>query len=83
MPSPTVDAIRQEQIKQAAWRAGFVGAINAIAVVLTARLIVLCSVFGAVWLTYLALQNANYFTIAALLVYCGGVVGSTVYLAGR
>jgi hypothetical protein len=70
-------------MKQAAWKGAYIGTLNAITVVLSARLIVLIAVVGACWLTYLALQNANYFTIAALLVYCGGVVGSTVYLAGR
>ena len=81
MPSPTPDAIRQEQIRQASYKAAFVGTMNAIALVLTARLIVLISVLGAGWLTWVTLQSPDPYKLIALGIYCVGVVGGAVFLA--
>jgi hypothetical protein len=83
IPSPARPTPSQDQIKAAAWRAAFIGTMNAMALVLTARLIVLMAVIGAGILTYIALQNADQYKLIALAIYCGGVVGSTVWLAGR
>jgi hypothetical protein len=67
----------------ASYKAGFIGAMNAIAVVVAARMICGLAVCGAIALTYVALQNPDPYRIAILAIYAVGVVGSVVWLAGR
>jgi hypothetical protein len=75
--------VRQEYIERAVWKQGLLGALNAITAVLAQRLIVLVAVCGGIWLTFLALHEPDIFKLGALLIYAIGVVGSSIWLAGR
>lgn len=59
------------------------GAVSAATAILAQRLIVLVSVSGGIWLTFLALDHADAYRLGALAIYSVGVVGSSVWLAGR
>lgn len=72
-----------ESTERRVWRAGFIGAMNAVGMVLGARLVVLVSVCGAIGLTYIALQNPNQYQLIALGIYVAGAIPATVWLAGR
>lgn len=74
---------RQEYIERAVWKQGLLGALNAMTAVLAQRLIVLVSVSGGIWLTFLALHEPDIFKLGALLIYAIGIVGSSIWLAGR
>jgi len=64
--------------------AGVMGAFNALALVLSARLIVLVAVAGAIGLTYLALERPDQWnTLAGLGAYLLGFVVPAVWLASR
>ena len=64
--------------------AGVMGAVNILALVLSARLIVLIAIAGAIWLTYLALDRPDQWnTLAALAAYLLGAVVPAVFLAAR
>jgi hypothetical protein len=75
-PSP-----QQEFVHRAAWRAGVLGAINVLARVLAARLIVLIAVIGGIVLAYPALGKPDWIMVVILGVYCAGVVAPAVILA--
>lgn len=72
-----------EAVTRAAWKAGVLGAVNMLAMVLAARLIVLVAVAGAISLTWLALQQPEPMRLGALAIYCVAVVIPTVFLALR
>lgn len=57
------------------------GAFNALALVIAARLILLVAVGGAIGLTYLALLNPDPYRLGALAIYTVAVVMPTVWLA--
>lgn len=57
--------------------------MNAVAMVMAARMIVLVAVTGGIALTYLAIERAEPSALIALGIYAVGVVGSSVWLAGR
>lgn len=81
--TPTTTASFQQEFQhRAAWKAGVMGAVNVLAVVLAIRLILLVSVGGGIGLTWLALQNPDPYRLATLAVYCAVVVLPTVWLAG-
>src|SRR6516165_7738102 len=64
--------------------AGVMGVINGLALVLSARLVVLVAVGGAIALSWVALGRPDQWnTLIALAVYCVTVVGPCVWLAGR
>jgi hypothetical protein len=69
-----------------AWKAGFIGAFNLLAVVLAVRLVLLVAVIGALWLAKLALDVPVAMQMPALImlgVYCGAVVIPMVWLSSR
>jgi hypothetical protein len=68
---------------RAAWRAGIIGAFNALALTLSARLTLLLSVVGAFFLAYLALQAAGPYQLGALGIYVTVVVVPLIWLAAR
>lgn len=78
-------SISRELVSRAAWKAGFVGAINALAVCVGVRLVLLLAVAGAVFLTFLAVEQgqADLFHLLPLAIYCFAVVVPLVWLAER
>ena len=66
-----------------AWKHGVIGAINALAIVLAVRLILLVSVCGAISLAYLALVSADVYRLGALAIYACVVVVPLVWLSAR
>jgi len=71
---------------RAAWKAGVMGALNLLAIVLAVRLVLLVAVIGALWLAKLALDVPATLQIPALVmlgVYCATVVIPMVWLSSR
>jgi hypothetical protein len=82
-PSNQAQAFQAEYQHRAAWRAGIIGAFNALTVILAVRLTLLLSVGGAFALAYLALPAADPWKLAVLGVYTVVVVVPLVALAAR
>jgi hypothetical protein len=95
-PSPTIqtatptrettrplDHLQQEYVHRAAWKAGVLGALNFAVRVLSARLILLCSVLGSVFLAWLALSQPDLTRLAVLGVYTTTVLLPLTWLAGQ
>ena len=59
-------------MQRAAWRAGMLGAINTLAVVLSVRFMSLVAIVGGIVLTWLCLQTSDPFKLIALAIYCLG-----------
>ena len=75
-----------EYVHRAAWKAGVMGALNLLAVVLAVRLVLLVAVVGALWLAKLALDVPAPVQQPALImlgVYCVTVVLPMVWLSSR
>ena len=76
-----------EYVHRAAWKAGVMGALNLLAVVLAVRLVLLVAVIGALWLAKLSLDvPTGPMQMPALImlgVYCGAVVIPMVWLSSR
>ena len=71
---------------RAAWKAGVMGGLNLLAIVLAVRLVLLVAVIGALWLAKLALDVPVAMQMPALImlgVYCGAVVIPMVWLSSR
>ena len=71
---------------RAAWKAGVMGALNLLAVVLAVRLVLLVAVFGALYLAKIALDAPSALQMPALImlgVYCATVVIPMVWLSSR
>ena len=64
-----------------AWRAGVLGAINVLTMVLAGRLLVALAVAGSIFLTWLTLGNPDPYRLAALGIYCLLAVVPCVWLA--
>jgi hypothetical protein len=77
----TPPSLPQEYMHRSAWKAGVMGAFNAMATVLAVRLILLVAVIGAIGLSWLALQSPDVMRLGVLGVYCGAVVVPSVWLA--
>ena len=83
--APTVSQTGEYQ-HRAAWKAGVMGAINLLAIVLAVRLVLLVAVIGALWLAKLALdvpQPVQQAALIMLAVYCVTVVLPMVWLSSR
>ena len=65
------------------WRAGVMGALNVLLVILSVRLTLLASVVGAFWLAYLAVLTADPYKLGVLGLYGALIVGPLVWLASR
>jgi hypothetical protein len=74
---------QQEFQHRSAWKAGVFAAFNVLAMILAIRLIVLTSVIGAISLTWLALQQPDFYRLGALAIYCAFCVVPTIFLACR
>lgn len=72
-----------EYMHRAAWKAGVMGSLNVLAIVLGVRLTLLVAVGGAISLTWFALQTPDPYRLGALAVYAAVVVLPLVWLAGR
>ena len=68
---------------RSAWRAGVMGALNVLTVVLAVRLTLLVSVCGASFLAWLALVEPDPYRLATLGVYCAVVVLPLIWLVSR
>jgi hypothetical protein len=68
---------------RSAWKAGVIGAFNALAIVLAVRLILLVAIVGAFYLTVIAIDRPDPWRMAALAIYCVVTVIPTVWLASR
>lgn len=77
------DIQRSEQITRTAWKAGVLGALNVLVVVIAVRLIVLVAVTGGIVLTATALNNPDPWRLGALAIYSIAVVIPVVWLASR
>ena len=75
-------ALQQEVIYRKAWKAGIIGGLNVAALVLSARLILLIAVLGAIVLAWMSLQIHDPVRLAALGLYSLTVVLPLVWLAG-
>ena len=73
----------KEYVHRSAWKAGVMGAFNALALILACRLIVLVSVGGGIALTWLALQQPDPWRLGSMVVYVLGVVVPSTWLASR
>ena len=78
--APTVSA---EYIHRGAWKAGVLGSINVLAIVLAVRLGLLVAIVGAICLTYIAIQAPDPLRLGALAIYCAFVLLPTTWLASR
>ena len=85
-PSSTPRPAAGEFVHRSAWKAGVMGALNLLAVVLAVRLVLLVAVIGALWLAKLALDVPVAMQMPALVmlgVYCATVVIPMVWLSSR
>ena len=83
MSVTTPTSTPQQTIANDAWKKGFAGALNALALVLAIRMFVGIAVIGGIVLTWLALETADPLRLGALAIYCLGVMIPIVFLASR
>lgn len=81
--SATTTTPQPEFVHRAAWKAGVLGSLNVIFAIVAVRLILLVSVSGAIWLSWLALAQPDPYRLAALGIYAFVVVVPLVWLASR
>jgi hypothetical protein len=72
-----------EYTHRAAWKAGVLGSINVLAVVLAVRLGLLVAIVGAIVLTYIAIEAPDPMRLGALAIYAAFVILPTTWLASR
>jgi hypothetical protein len=72
-----------EHLNRAAWRAGMLGAVNLLIVVVAVRLILLVAVVGAIILAYIVIESPDPWRLGALGIYALVVVVPTVWLSSR
>ena len=82
-PKPGVSRETGEYVHRAAWKAGVMGALNLLAVVLAIRLTLLVAVAGAIYLTIVAANAPDPYRLGAVGIYTLLVVGPMVWLASR
>lgn len=70
-----------EYTHRAAWKAGVLGALNVLTMVLAARMMVLVAVAGAIALTWLTMGNPDPYRLIGLGIYCLLAVVPCVVLA--
>lgn len=81
--SSTPKAVSAEYVHRGAWKAGVLGSINVLAIVLAVRLGLLVAIVGAICLTYIAIQAPDPLRLGALAIYCAFVLLPTTWLASR
>ena len=72
-----------EYVHRAAWKAGVMGALNALFVILAVRAILLVAVVGAIYLAIIVVAAPDPWRLGALAVYAIAVVLPTVWLTAR
>jgi hypothetical protein len=72
-----------EFVHRSAWKAGVLGSINVLAIVLAVRLGLLVAIVGAIVLTYLTIQTPDPWRLGALAIYAAFVILPTTWLAAR
>jgi uncharacterized membrane protein YesL len=80
---PSNQAFQTEYQHRFSWKAGVIGAFNVLTLILSARLILLVSVSGAIALAYLALQASDLLRLGVLAIYAVVVVVPLVWLSSR
>ena len=84
MTTPSAIQPDREYVHRAAWKAGVLGAVNVLLLVLAVRLVLLVAVCGAAGLAYLVLIGApDPYRLGVLAVYSGVVCLPLVWLAAR
>lgn len=68
---------------RAAWKAGVLGALNILAIILAIRLTLLVAIGGAIALTLIAIRAPDPYRLGALAIYAVAVVIPAVWLASR
>lgn len=81
--TPQLSPQQQEYIHRTAWKAGVLGAINVLVLVVSARILVLVSVVGGIVLTASALADPDPWRLGALAIYAMAIVIPVVWLASR
>ena len=84
--NPPVSRETGEYVHRAAWKAGVLGALNVVAVVLAVRLVLLVAVVGALYLAKIALDAPAALQMPAIVmlgVYCATVVIPMVWMSSR
>ena len=82
-PSSPRPNLQKEYIERSAWRAGFIGAMNAVGLVLAARLTLLVAVSGGISLAWIGLADPNPLKLGILAIYACAVVIPVVWLCSR
>jgi hypothetical protein len=80
---PPVSRETAEFQHRSAWKAGVLGSINVLAIVLAVRFSLLCAIVGAFVLTYIAIQAPDPWRLGALGIYTALVVLPATWLASR
>ena len=84
--APPIARETGEYVHRAVWKAGVMGALNLLAVVLAVRLVLLVAVIGALWLAKLAIEVPPTVQMPALILlgtYCLTTVIPLVWLSSR
>ena len=81
--TPKAAPVSAEFVHRGAWKAGVLGSINVLAVVLAVRLGLLVAIVGAIVLTYLTIQTPDPWRLGALAIYAAFVILPTTWLASR
>ena len=82
-PKAPISRESGEYIHRSAWKAGVLGSINVLAIVLAVRLGLLVAIVGAIVLTYITIQAPDPFRLGALAIYAAFVILPTTWLASR
>lgn len=79
----TTPDLRGEYITRGAWKAGVLGSLNVLFVILAVRAILLVAVIGAIYLTIIATTTPDPWRMGAVAVYAVIVVVPLTWLAAR
>lgn len=83
---PKPQPVSRETVEYAhrgAWKAGVLGALNVLILVVAVRFILLIAVVGAIWMTIIAIEAPDPLKLAALGTYLLVLVVPMIWLASR
>ena len=75
--------IQEEYMHRIVWKQAVMATLNVLILVISARLILLIGVSGAIGLTMLTLANPDPYRLGGLAIYCLVVVLPSIWLAAR
>jgi hypothetical protein len=78
-----IDANSIEAFNRGRWKAGVLGSLNVLFIILAVRAILLVAVVGAIYLTIIATTTPDPWRMAAVAVYAVIVVVPLTWLAAR